>query len=81
MKTFFRLLTPIIFITISLSSKEIYLDSSFDPNIRVDDLMEKMTLEEKIAQMCQYVGLNYLSMASADMSEEEILNSDSEAKY
>ncbi|MCH2035604.1 MAG: hypothetical protein MK120_01475, partial [Puniceicoccaceae bacterium] len=28
---------------------------------RVQDLMERMTLTEKIGQMCQYVGLNYLS--------------------
>ena len=48
---------------------------------RVQDLMAQMTLTEKIGQMCQYVGLNYLSASSAEMTAEEVLNSDSQAAY
>ena len=40
-----------------------------------------MTLEEKVAQMCQYVGLNYLDSNEDSLTAEEILNSDSKASY
>lgn len=43
--------------------------------------MARMSLEEKIGQMCQFVGFNYLSQSSAEMSAEEVLNSDSDARY
>ena len=45
---------------------------------RVQDLMQQMTLTEKIGQMCQYVGLRYLSASSAEMTAEEVLSSDSQ---
>ncbi|NCG08787.1 MAG: beta-glucosidase [Verrucomicrobia bacterium] len=48
---------------------------------QVADLMARMSLEEKIGQMCQFVGFNYLSQSSAEMSAEEVLNSDSDARY
>ena len=41
-----------------------YLNSSLTYEDRVIDLMNRMTLEEKVAQMCQYVGLNYLAETS-----------------
>ena len=43
--------------------------------------MDIMTLDEKIAQMCQFVGLNYLASTSKNMTTEDILNSDSKASY
>ena len=36
-------------------SKPLYLDTTKSVEIRVADLMSKMTLEEKVAQMCQYL--------------------------
>ena len=39
-------------------SESIYLDSNYSDQERVEDLLTRMTLEEKVAQMCQYVGLN-----------------------
>ena len=39
-------------------SESIYLDSNYSDQERVEDLLTRMTLDEKVAQMCQYVGLN-----------------------
>ena len=73
----------IIFFTLSFNkeSKPIYLDSSFSDNERVEDLLSRMTIEEKVAQMCQYVGLNYLKSENTSSLTQEILNSDSKASY
>jgi beta-glucosidase len=73
----------IIFFTLSFNkeSKPIYLDSSFSDIKRVEDLLSRMTIEEKVAQMCQYVGLNYLKSENESSLTQEILNSDSKASY
>ena len=73
----------IIFFTLSFNkeSKPIYLDISFSDNERVEDLLSRMTIEEKVAQMCQYVGLNYLKSENTSSLTQEILNSDSKASY
>ena len=63
------------------SSESIYLDSNYSYQERVDDLLSRMTIEEKVAQMCQYVGLNYLESDEDTLTVEEILNSDSRASY
>ena len=62
-------------------SESIYLDSNYSDQERVEDLLTRMTLEEKVAQMCQYVGLNYLESDEDTLTAEEILNSDSKASY
>ena len=67
--------------TVADIEKSLYLNPKFSYDDRVKDLMSKMTLEEKVAQMCQYVGLNYLATTSKNMSTEDILNSDSKAMY
>jgi beta-glucosidase len=73
----------IIFFTLSFNKdpKPIYLESSFSDNERVEDLLSRMTIEEKVAQMCQYVGLNYLKSENTSSLTQEILNSDSKASY
>ena len=58
-----------------------YLDSNLSVDERLDDLIPRMTLEEKAAQMVQFVGLNYITDADRNMTAEEILNSDSRASY
>ena len=57
------------------------MDSSFSDTERVEDLLSRMTIEEKVAQMCQYVGLNYLKSENESSLTQEILNSDSKASY
>ena len=73
----------IIFFTLSFNkeSKPIYLDSSFSDIERVEDLLSRMTIEEKVAQMCQYVGLNYLKSENESSLTQDVLNSDSKASY
>ncbi len=46
---------------ISISSELLpaYLDASLTPEQRVADLLPRMTLEEKVGQMCQYVGIDH----------------------
>lgn len=66
------------------NSTSIYLNPNADVDIRVADLMSQMTLEEKVGQMCQYVGLEYLKKqkrnkkAAGDVSK---LNKDAFAMY
>ena len=66
---------------VETESEPVYLDTTRSTDERIDDLMERMTLSEKVAQMCQYVGFNYLEQVPAQMSAEEILKSDSQASY
>ena len=58
-----------------------YLNKDLSVEERLDDIMKRMTLEEKVAQMTQFVGLNYITDADRNMTAEEILNSDSRASY
>ena len=66
---------------IRANSQPVYLDASRTTDERVEDLMERMTLSEKVAQMCQYVGFNYLHQVPSNMTAEDILKSDSQASY
>jgi beta-glucosidase len=58
-----------------------YLNEALAPEVRVEDLMERMTIKEKVGQMCQFVGFNYLARSNKGMTAEQILNSDSQAVY
>ena len=81
-----KLLLFIFFTSFSLIAQNnpLYLDSNADIKDRLSDLMARMTLEEKVGQMCQYVGLEYLKKqkrnkkASGDVSK---LNKDAFAMY
>ena len=70
--------------TLIAQNNPLYLDSNADVEDRLSDLMARMTLEEKVGQMCQYVGLEYLKKqkrnkkAAGDVSK---LNKDAFAMY
>jgi len=57
------------------SEHPVYLDPSQPAEKRVKDLMSRMTLEEKVAQMCQYVGLEHMRSAAVELSPEEMKKS------
>ena len=66
------------------NSTSIYLNPRADVESRVADLMSRMTLEEKVGQMCQYVGLEYLKKQKRNkkaVGNVSMLNKDAYAKY
>ncbi len=58
-----------------------YLDSNLEFNVRVDDLMSRMTLFEKACQMNQFVGLEHMKKAEKDLSPEDMKKSDAQGFY
>ncbi|MCZ2317074.1 MAG: beta-glucosidase, partial [Bacteroidales bacterium] len=57
------------------------MDPSLDVEKRVTDLMKRMTLEEKIGQMNQCVGLNHIDESQAGMKEEDLMRNTAQAFY
>ncbi len=85
-KKFIPLVLYFIFLMVNLglsqsSSKMIYTDPNQPIEKRINDLMSRMTLEEKVAQMCQYVGLEHMKEAEKSLSEEEMKRSDAQGFY
>lgn len=48
---------------------------------RTEDLLSRMTLREKIAQMCQYVGLEHIKKAEKKLSQQQLKNNDASGFY
>lgn len=48
---------------------------------RTEDLLSRMTLSEKIAQMCQYVGLEHIKKAEKRLSKQQLKNNDASGFY
>jgi len=63
------------------SNPELYLDPSQPVNKRVDNLLSQMTLEEKVAQMCQYVGIKHMKSSEKHMTIEEMKKSHARGFY
>ena len=63
------------------SSYKLYLDSSKSNIDRLNDLMSRMTLEDKVYQMNQFVGLDHMRKAEKDLSPEDLLNNDAQGFY
>ena len=63
------------------SQKEVYKDSTAPVRDRVEDLLKRMTLEEKVGQMNQFVGVEHIKANSAVMTEEELKNNTANAFY
>ena len=62
-------------------SYKLYLDSSKSHTDRLSDLMSRMTLEEKVYQMNQFVGLDHMRKAEKNLSPEDLLNNDAQGFY
>ena len=73
-----------IFVTItgfSQSKSPLYLDASQPVELRLEDLMDRMTLEEKVYQMNQFVGLDHMRQAEKNLTEEELHSNDAQGFY
>ena len=77
---FLILLLPTICLS-QMAETPAYQDATVEIENRIDDLMSRMTLEEKVAQMCQYVGLEHMKEAEKDLSVEEMKHSDAQGFY
>lgn len=60
---------------------QVYLDARQPVEKRVKDLMKRMTLEEKVAQMSQYVGIEHMKKAEKEMTVEEMRKSHATGFY
>ncbi|WP_202912410.1 glycoside hydrolase family 3 N-terminal domain-containing protein [Sphingobacterium olei] len=78
------LLSTLMSISQSLSGQvapPLYLRPDIPIEERLNDLMGRMNLEQKIAQMCQYVGLEHMRDAEKNISEEELLHGHARGFY
>ncbi len=61
--------------------KDIYKDASAPIPQRIEDLLGRMTLEEKVGQMNQFVGIEHIKANSAVLTEEELRTNTAQAFY
>jgi beta-glucosidase len=59
----------------------VYMDATKPIEVRLKDLMGRMTLEDKVAQMSQYVGLEHMKEAEKKLSVTEMKSSDAQGFY
>ncbi len=58
-----------------------YQNPNLSPEQRTEDLLGRMTLEEKAGQMCQYVGIKHIQEAEQHLSLEQMKNNDAHGFY
>ena len=68
-------------ISCSQNENPIYLDATQPIGKRVNDLISRMTLEEKVGQMNQFVGIEHMSFAEQNLTEEELRSNTASAFY
>ena len=71
-KSVMLLFSALAFTFISCNEEMIYKDASQPIEKRVKNLMKHMTLEEKVGQMCQWVGLEHMKSAERDLTETQL---------
>lgn len=64
-----------------VESKLLYLDATKPIELRVSDLMSKMTLEEKVAQMCQYLSPEHVKETNVKFKGRVSANNDTNGTY
>ncbi|MGY5354943.1 glycoside hydrolase family 3 N-terminal domain-containing protein [Wenyingzhuangia sp. IMCC45467] len=65
----------------SSSDSPLYLDASATIDERVNDLINRMTIEDKAGQMSQYVGLEHMKEALGNLSEDDLDKNDAQGFY
>ena len=79
-KFLFLIIIPIYMVS-GQQETIIYLDPNQSVEDRVKDLMNRMSLEEKVYQMNQFVGLDHMRKAEKDLTEEELHSNDAQGFY
>ena len=75
------IITLAIAVSCSGDGIPVYKDASAPVGRRVDDLLGRMTLEEKVGQMNQFVGLEHIRRNEASLSEDDLRNNTANAFY
>ena len=79
-KFLFLIIIPIYMVS-GQQETIIYLDPNQSVEDRVKDLMNRMSLDEKVYQMNQFVGLDHMRKAEKDLTEEELHSNDAQGFY
>ena len=75
------IITLAIAVSCSGDGIPVYKNASAPVGRRVDDLLGRMTLEEKVGQMNQFVGLEHIRRNEASLSEDDLRNNTANAFY
>jgi beta-glucosidase len=70
-----------VFATNINAQQAAYLDAKLPIEKRVQDLLKRMTLEEKIAQMCQYVGIEHQMESFKNLKGKEAAANDDASSF
>ncbi len=74
-------MTLAAFAACSEPAAERYKDASLPVEQRVEDLLARMTLEEKVGQMNQFVGVEHIRANSQTLTEEDLFSNTAQAFY
>lgn len=74
-------MTLFAFAGCSGTGTEAYKDASLPVEQRVEDLLKRMTLAEKVGQMNQFVGIEHIKANSAVLTEEDLKTNTAQAFY
>jgi beta-glucosidase len=82
MKKIVYLALIVLFVHAGSAQQASYLDAKQPVDARVKDLLQRMTLEEKIAQMCQFVGIEHqVQSYKSNKGKEPDANDDASSFY